>query len=566
MSGPDRHDVVIIGAGPNGLGLAAYLAKAGLDVCVLEERLETGGAVENVEPRAGFRIDPHATYLYGAAAPIFDQLNLGRFGFRMRYLKTLAGTVTSEGEAILAGRFNVENTVKSLRQYSDADANLAELLYEQLLPHIEGLLRSIFWTPPYTEDMVSDPMDLPWMRYIDENIPLLFDLVDPELAMKGSTYEICDQLYDYEPMTVMAGQGAWYNGPYPGWRGVGLLGMATGFLMLHSSGCPVGGMHTLIHSVLRCALHHGATVHTNSPVDEIIVEGGQAKGVVLGEESAYPGKRIMADKAVVSGIDVQQTFLDLLDEKHISKSLLQKIKDINLHGGSLFVLSLITKELPRYRGDAEELFFENGNYPSVVVVPGDSREIVKKQAQQVFSHRTHPTDEDSMLIMVCTHDIYDETRCPEGYHVLSPIYLQVPPPEYHRDGPEAVNRNKEDIADRMINLLRKYAPNMTEDVIVDRFINTPYDSEFRNTGLVGGNWYAIREDEDQWYSNRPVEELSRYRTPVDNLYLCNQTSYPGGLCLFAVPYNLMHILMDDGLLEEPDWWYSSPWHRPDDGN
>jgi phytoene dehydrogenase-like protein len=165
--------------------------------------------------------------------------------------------------------------------------------------------------------------------------------------------------------------------------------------------------------------------------------------------------------------------------------------------------------------------------------------------------------------MVCCHDIYDETRCPPGYHVLSPIYIQVPPPEYHRDGPDAVNKAKWEIAERMIELLRKFAPNMTEKNIVAKFINTPQDSEFRNTGFIGGNWYAIRECEDQWWSFRPIPELARYRTPIHKLYLCHQTSYPGGLCLLAVPYNLMHILIDDGAIEKPDWFIPSPYHIPD---
>ena len=168
-----------------------------------------------------------------------------------------------------------------------------------------------------------------------------------------------------------------------------------------------------------------------------------------------------------------------------------------------------------------------------------------------------------MHIMVCCHDIYDETRCPPGYHVLSPIYIQVPPPEYHRDVPDAVNKAKWEIAERMIELLRKFAPNMTEKNIVAKFINTPQDSEFRNTGFIGGNWYAIRECEDQCWSFRSIPELARYRTPIHKLYLCHQASYPGGLCLLAVPYNLMHILIDDGAIEKADWFIPSPYHIPD---
>ncbi|MHB8458035.1 MAG: FAD-dependent oxidoreductase, partial [Acidimicrobiales bacterium] len=94
-----RFDVVIVGGGHNGTTLAAYLAKSGLSVCVLEERSECGGGQENTEPRPGFRIDPHATYLYGGAAPGFDQLELWKYGFRMVYYQSLSAIVTLDGVA-----------------------------------------------------------------------------------------------------------------------------------------------------------------------------------------------------------------------------------------------------------------------------------------------------------------------------------------------------------------------------------------------------------------------------------------------------------------------------------
>lgn len=554
----ERYDVVVIGGGPNGLGIAAYLAKAGLKVCICEERLQLGGGAENVEPIPGFRIDPHATYLYGAAAPIFEQLELWKFGFRMRYFATLSGAITTDGKAIIAGRFNKEGTYESIKKYSPKDAEFSRLMTETFEPYAKDFLRSIFWTPPYPPEAWSSYEELPWFRFIKEKIPGALAFFSPDY-MELSTYEILDLQFEFEPLKVMAGQGAWYNGPFPAWRGMGVFGIATGLLMAYSSGCPVGGMHSMIHALVRFCAHYGVKMYVNSPVEEIIVQDGTAKGVVL-----RSGKVIKADRFVVSAVDVKSTFLKLLRGKYVPPSLIQKIKDISLHGGSLFVLHLIVKELPRYKGDAEELFFRGKNYPSVVCLPADSREYVLNQARDIFTFRTHPIKDESMHIMICCHDIYDETRCPPGYHVLSPIYIQVPPPEYHRDGPEAVNKAKWEIAEKILETIRKFAPNMTDDNIVAKFINTPYDSEHRNVGFIGGNWYAIRECEDQWWSFRPIPELARYRTPIERLYLCHQTSYPGGLCLFAVPYNLMHILIDDGMIQKPDWFFMSPYHIQDE--
>jgi beta-carotene ketolase (CrtO type) len=108
--------------------------------------------------------------------------------------------------------------------------------------------------------------------------------------------------------------------------------------------------------------------------------------------------------------------------------------------------------------------------------------------------------------------------------------------------------------------------NLDDDNLIMHLANTPYESEFRNTGLIGGTWCGTRHCDDQWGENRPIPELARYRTPIDRLYICNQTMcHPGGLALMAIPYNLMHILIEDGLVEPGKWWYASPWYIPEEG-
>ena len=99
----NRYDIVVVGGGPNGLGIACYLAKTGLSVCVVEDRMELGGGIENAEPMPGFRIDPHATYFYGAAAPFLEQMELHKFGFRMIHYRAMMGGVTSEARRLPLG-------------------------------------------------------------------------------------------------------------------------------------------------------------------------------------------------------------------------------------------------------------------------------------------------------------------------------------------------------------------------------------------------------------------------------------------------------------------------------
>ncbi len=552
----NRYDVVVIGGGPNGLGIACYLAKCGMSVCICEDRMELGGGAENAEPIPGFRIDPHATYLYGAAAPGFEQLELHKYGFRMKYYKHLEGGITTDGKALRLGMHDMEDSIKSLRKYSDKDAQIYEIFEGTMRNKSVDILRSVYWTPPPPEGMTLAREDLPWVKVMQENVPFF----DPGWC-DLSTFEILDALHENEMLKVMIAMSSWYNGPHPTWPGTGIFGLTCNLLAAHSSGSPIGGMHSLTHALVRCALAHKVRFLTNSRVEEIIIEDGEAKGVILADDAPVEKKKIYADQAVISGVHVKDTFQKLVSSRWLDTEFLQKIDDINLKGGSLFVLSLITTELPKYKGDAEEVY-SNG-YPTCTFLPVDSRETLLNQTRDVYSLNTHPTDPESMILPVCVHDIFDSTRCPPGYHVLSPIYLQMPPPEYHVDGPLAVNEAKDDIVEIMLDTIRKVAPNMTEDKIVAKFVNTPYDSHLRNFGFIGGNWYGSRVGEEEWYNSRPLPELRRYRTPVHKLYLCNQTSYPGGLCLLAVPYNLMHTLINDLDLSPGEWWYPSPHYIPE---
>ncbi len=544
-----EFDVVVVGGGHNGVTIAAYLAKCGLRVCVCEERSETGGGQENTEPIPGFRIDPHASYLYGYAAPGFEQLNLGDYGFRMVYYRTLMGGLDSKGRAFYGGRYNPD-TLKNIERMSKRDAKIWNILETKLAPHMVEFLRTVFWTPPHPPGMEVEPGDLPWSRLMKKHIPELYT----DAWNEWTCNEVLDGLFESEMIQAIATV-MWYSGAAPNWEGMAIPALAGFQLWYYSSGSPRGGMHTYAHALVRCAIAHGATILSNCPVKEILVKDGRAVGVKLREDAVFPNRVIHADRAVISGVDLRQTFLKLMPDAPIDHGLRQRVKDINLKGGSLWVGSFITKELPRFAGEGAEVL-KGPNFPCLSSRFEDRSEYFA-QMKDAYSYKKTP-DPEHNLSAIINHDAFDPTRCPPGYHVLPPCYMQLVPPEYHVEGPAAINEMKEQVLESQLSHLRTYAPNLTRDKIVRAFINTPYDSEFRNVSLLGGNWYSTRQCRDQWWTTRPLPELARYRTPVKGLYLCNQTSHPGGLCLMAVPYNLMHILIEDGIAKPGEWWYPSP--------
>jgi beta-carotene ketolase (CrtO type) len=555
------YDVVVVGGGPNGLGIAAYLAKCGVKVCVVEARTEIGGGCETIEPIPGFRIEPHAAFNYAGASPAWEQLELGKYGLRVVPCDVWGTAVSSDlKRCTVGGRWNKQVVRESMLMWGEDVAAQTEGLYQIMeSPECREFLRSIYWTPPLPEGYSRDPKDLPWVKAI-KKVPLL-SLVYDDSWLEMSTLDITNILTTAEPQKVGLCIAAWDSGPGFLSKGMGIVGAAITFLIMYASGVFLGGMHSYAHATMRAALAHGATFYTNSPVEEIIVEDGEAKGVRVGGKGPMADKVIWADRAVISDTHVKETFLKLIDKKHLDRGFLQKVKDISLNGGSLMKVDMIVKELPRFRGKAGEFM---DKHPGVgTVFPVDRMDVLTNHRKAVDAEFRFPRfGKDEVVLRTLRSSLYDPTRCPPGYHTIYNFW-PLPVPEYYVGGIENYNKHKEEQVEGMLEMYREYCTNMGDDNIVAKFAMTPLDSSFRNMGFVGGNWEGIRPCDDQWCERRPIPECGRYRTPIERLYLVNQTSYPGGLALMAVPYNLMHILIEDLDLKPGGWWYPSPYYVSD---
>ena len=565
MSKDERYDVVVVGGGPNGMTIAAYLARCGLSVCVLEERVECGGACETVEPIPGVRIYPHAMLMYAAPAPGFEQLELHKYGFRMTWKP---GDAIAQGTA---GSLTTEGIVPQSDEDKMGWAKLGGVLGQP--PFTKELMRATFWCPPHPPEVEVTDENVPYMQVYKQHQP---DVWTHELR-EWTMFDLMDEHCGTDPFKTVMAFAAWASGAAAHWEGVAIpAALCVQLLILPSTGnlsLPRGGLHGYFHAIHRCAVAHGAVVRTCCPVDEIIVDDGRAVGIRLRETAALGGRKVWANKAVISAVDHQQTFLKMLGPQHLDPGFIQKVKDISLKNGTLYVTTFLTKKplqwKPKYKA-MEAVAVGPNKVPMGTVYPADSREIYYENAADVDGRKGNFTVPPERAMWFLTpSQAFNPTDC-QGYHprghVSAAFEMNVTSPDYHVDGEDAQDKIKDEMDTFMRQAFSQALDGLDEDNIIHCWSATGREVEFRNTGLIGGTWSGSRHCKDQLWTQRPIPELARYHTPVDGLYTCHQTTgHPGALCLMAIPYNLMHILIEDGIAGPGDWWYPSPWYIPQQG-
>ena len=562
MASDERYDIVIVGGGPNGTAAAAYLSKCGLSVCVLEERYEAGGSCETAEPRAGVRIYPHAMLMYASPAPGFEQLELWKYGFRMTWNPTDVVGHAVNGLSVTDGVAGL--SAKDMSGYMRVSGIAGNP------PFARELMRATDWCPPHPPDVEINEDTIPYMQVLKQYAP---DVWTKEI-LDMTLFDFMDEWFETEPWKCTIAAAAWWSGAAAHWEGVAIPALINVMLTFVSAlSVPRGGMHGYFHSIFRCAVAHGTVFKSACPVEEIIVRDGRAAGVRLRDDAAAREKTIWADRAVISACDVKQTFNDLIGPQHLDRAFMQKINDISIKGGTLWVSSFLLKKPLAWKPAWAKMGSGGQTIPYGGAYPVDDRKIYFENVSDVDAFKGNPSvPPERYLWFLAPSQAFEPThdaQCPGNYPkgvVTASFEAGATPPEYNVHGPEAADRVKADMEAYMRKAFSQCIEGLDDDNIINHWSVAPYEMTLRNRSLLGGTWCGHRHCDDQLFANSPIAEMARYRTPIEGLYHCHQTAgHPGGLCLMAIPYNLMHILIEDGIAEPGDWWYPSPWYIPEKG-
>ena len=513
---PDHEaDVLVLGAGHNGLAAAAYLARAGLRPLVVEAREQVGGGCSTEELTApGFRHDPCAA-IHGniLAGPVLEELELARHGLRYLRPDPTSASVFPDGASLVAWR-DVARTAGAIGRFSQADASA----YRDLIALWEDHIRSWFvlsrYRPPALPSEASAQL---------EASPRASDLLR---FAASSPLEVVREVFEDDHVRAHVLKAAIQGGLFPDQFGYGLfVPVALGARHTYGWGFPEGGSLQLPLALVAALREHGGDVLTRACVREVTVEGGRAVGAVLDD-----GRRLRARRAIVGGVHVRRLLCEMVDPSWIDPGLRQRLQRLRM-GLSEVVLHVALREAPRYRPAL--------GVDGVVHVQAPESLAGLEAAYADYRKRELP---DRAPFQILAHTLLDGARAPGEGHVLNVGHYA--PYDLHHDSETWRDRLPE-LVEHELARVRELVPNVTEAAIVGRTLHTPLDVEASNAMFEQGNIMGIGHFLSQEGHLRPLPELSGYRTPVEGLYLTGACTFPGGSISGAPGRNAAQVVLED---------------------
>jgi phytoene dehydrogenase-like protein len=514
-------DVVVIGAGPNGLMTAAYLAKAGAKVAVVERRYEVGGGLATEEVLfPGYYSNIHAIYhMMVDYMPAMKDFDLDRHALTWIKPNLQMAMVFGDGNTLLLTRM-IEDTVDSIHKFSHKDAvNFGKKMRD--------------WRR-MMDEIIGPTTYLPAMPSLDLIVALQRTEIGRELLElnEKSAMEIMTESFEDDHVRALMLYAACMWGLDPNETGIGLFvpllltrAMDKAYLL--------GGSHKLAGSFSREIVGNGGVILEASQVNKINTQNGKVTGVELWE-----GRTLNAN-VVISSLDPRTTFFDLLDKDKLPGMLKESTENWKYDKWSYYTLHVVSKEMPKYKCDdpwADESFMTVVGFDSTDQVVAHWNNVIKgKLADNFGGHITCESFWDPHLV-----------RGPQPAHIS---FFQMHAPYEIEGGWE---KKSKELEAAVLGKWAKAAPNMKPENIVMTTGETPVDIEIRLPNMRRGGIKHGDYNPMQLAYNRPNIECSTSATPIEGLYLCGASNYPGGMVTGGPGYIAANRVADDMGLKK--WW------------
>lgn len=522
-----ERDVVIIGGGHNGLACAGYLAKAGLDVLVLEKRDLVGGAAATEEPWPGYRVSS-ASYVVSLMPPqVVRELDLKRFGYGVSIITPDYFVPFPDGTSLTLWG-DVERDAANIARFNERDA-AAYVAFDRYFDRVARLLKDLLFVVPPNMNL----RDLPkWAATAGRFRKWSGrDLHETVRLFTMSAADFLDEWFEDErvkgALATQAIIGAWCGPMTPGSAYV-LMHHWIGEVDGHAGawGWVKGGMGGISQAMARAAEAAGAEIRTSAEVDRIAINAsGRAVGVALVDGSLVRAQRIVSCAHPVT------TYLSLVGEERLPGDVVRDVKRYRTRSGSV-KLNVALSELPAFPS-----WDQQGDLHKGLVAVSPSVEYLERAWDDAKYGRMseHPYVE---VVFPTAHE--PEGLAPKGKHLML-AFSQYGPYEL-ADG-SWDDGGRDEYAARVLKALGEFAPTL-ESSVEHLEVLTPKDIEDR-FGLIGGNIMQGELTPDQLFSFRPIPGHGDYRTPVAGMYLCGSGTHPGGGVMGVPGRNAASVILRD---------------------
>jgi phytoene dehydrogenase-like protein len=512
---PELWDAIVIGGGHNGLTTAAYLARTGARVLVIERRRNVGGACVTEETWPGFHVNTYA-YAAGLLRPeIVRDLNLHHFGLRTVLFDPQAFQPFPNGRALSLWK-DTDRAARSIEAFSHHDA-VAYPRWHAYWDEVLELLSPLLLAPP------APLAELLGLFPGTEGERLIRDL------MLRSARDLLDDWFESDELKGTLGT----NGIIGTFAGPSTPGSA--YVLAHHSigtldgernvwGLAVGGMGSITQALRRAAEHGGTTIATGVAVRRILVHDGRATGV-----ETTTGEQLRA-RVVASSLDARQTFLTLAPPDSLPSEFRDEVGKIRYRGAQV-KFNAALDALPEFSSAPGTP--SDAHRGSLEIAPS------LEYLDRAFDEARQGRFSSAPFLETVFQSVRDPSVAPAGKHTMT-CFVQYAPYEL-RD--QTWEEAKPAVAETILATLETHAPNVRQ-VVRHYQVVSPVDLE-HDLGLTGGSIFQGDITPDQILGFRPVPGWSGYRTPLPGLYLCGSAAHPGGGVLGAPGRNAAGVILAD---------------------
>jgi phytoene dehydrogenase-like protein len=505
-----RYDAIIIGAGHNGLTNAAYLAKAGLDVLVVEKNDYIGGAAVSRELYKGWTYSNCSYVCSMMRQALHRDLDLSRHGLM---LVPYHGTVNFDDVGnTLISYHNEEAAYLELKRHSRHDADSMARFQTDLTRYAQLIRKTLLRTPP--DPTSFKPRDIFELLFLAKQFWALGEKEIYEYV-RFFTLSAADFLEEYfeNELIKQAMASAGIIG-----TALGVYSPGSSYILLHhvmgdvdgsigAWGLARGGMGAISNAIAGALRSYGGEIRTNAGVQQILVKGGRTVGVAL--ES---GEELYA-RVIVSNLDAKRTFTKIMDKNDLPPGIYNKAKNFKIRGSSGKV-NIALSGLPSFNNLPKNRYINRG---------GQAFTGSMDTMERAYDCWKRGRWSDDPFIESVIPSAWDPTVAPAGQHWMS-NFIQYCPAEL-ADGPWTPEK-RDQFGQTVIDKIERYSPGF-KDLILHMEVRTPHEIE-QETGLTEGNIFQGELTIDQLLFNRPFPGYAQYRMPLKNMYMCGSSTHPGG--------------------------------------